>query len=109
MSRGILALSTAALLFASTGVAFANETGSVGGMIGGAAIGAAAGGPVGAVVGGAVVGNAITGPRYYHHHRYGYYHAVIITITATNSRAGAPSTRCRIRCASPTSAGVTLG
>ena len=76
MSRGIFALSTAALLCAAT-PAVANEGGSVAGMIGGAAIGAAAGGPVGAVVGGvggAVVGNAITGPRSYRHHRYAYYH-----------------------------------
>jgi hypothetical protein len=76
MSRAILAIATAAVLCASTEIASADQAGAFTGMIGGAAIGAAAGGPVGAVVGGiggAALGNAMTGPRYYHH-RYAYYH-----------------------------------
>ncbi len=73
MSRGILALSTAAPLFVSAQGALANESGAFTGMVGGAAVGAAAGGPVGAVVGsvgGAVVGNNMTG---HYHHRYVYH------------------------------------
>ena len=75
MSRGILAIATAAALCGSAGIAFGDQNGAFMGLVGGAAIGAAAGGPVGAVVGGvggAAVGNAMTGPTY--HRRYVYYH-----------------------------------
>ena len=68
----------AVLLFASSQMAFADETGLVGGAVAGAVVG----GPVGAVVGG-VVGNSMTNHRYYprsyayhpyhhYHHHYGY-------------------------------------
>jgi len=76
MFRGILVIAAAAALCASTGIAFADQGGAFTGLVGGAAIGAAAGGPVGAVVGGisgAAIGDAMTGPRYYRHHRYSYY------------------------------------
>ena len=89
MSRGILALSTAAALFVSTQGALANESGAFTGMVGGAAVGAAAGGPVGAVVGsvgGAVVGNNMTG---HYHHRYvyhPYHHRRQLTAVAGSQR-----------------------
>ena len=50
MSRTILALSTAALLCASSQIAFADESGAITGGVGGAVAGAVVGGPVGAVV-----------------------------------------------------------
>ena len=52
MSRTILALSTVALLCASSQIAFADESGAITGGVGGAVAGAVVGGPVGAVVGG---------------------------------------------------------
>ena len=50
--RPILALSTVALLCASSQIAFADENGAITGGVGGAVAGAVVGGPVGAVVGG---------------------------------------------------------
>jgi hypothetical protein len=76
MLRMSLVLSAAVLLCASPQIAFADETGLVGGAIAGAVVG----GPVGAVVGG-VVGNSVTNHRSYHrryayhpshYHHYGY-------------------------------------
>lgn len=52
MSGTILALSTVALLCASSQIAFADESGTITGGVGGAVAGAVVGGPVGAVVGG---------------------------------------------------------
>jgi hypothetical protein len=80
MSRTILALSTAALLCASSQIAFADESGAITGGVGGAVVG----GPVGAVVGGvggAAIGNSMTNHRHYHrgyayhpyHHHYDQY------------------------------------
>ena len=72
------------LLFASSQIAFADESGTVTGAVGGAVAGAVVGGPVGAVVGGvggAVIGNSVTNHRHYHrgyayhpyHHHYDQY------------------------------------
>ncbi len=52
MFRLILILSGAALIFASSQIAFADESGTVTGAVGGAVAGAVVGGPGGAVVGG---------------------------------------------------------
>ena len=68
MSRMSLVLSAAVLLCASSQIAFADETGLVGGAIAGAVVG----GPVGAVVGG-VVGNSVTNHRSYYHRGYAYH------------------------------------
>jgi uncharacterized membrane protein len=84
MSRTILALSTAALLCASSQIAFAEESGAITGGVGGAVAGAVVGGPVGAVVGGvggAAIGNSVINHRHYqrgygyhsYHHHYDQY------------------------------------
>jgi len=84
MSRLILFLSGAALLFASSQIAFADENGLATGAVGDAVAGAVVGGPVGAVVGGvggAAIGNSVTNHRHYHrgyayqpyHHHYDQY------------------------------------
>lgn len=77
MSRGLLVLSAAAMLCASSSLAYANETGALTGGVSGAAVGAVVGGPVGAVVGGlggAAIGNSITGRHRHYYHPYRRYH-----------------------------------
>src|ERR1700733_14619531 len=72
MSRTILALSTVALLCASSQIAFADESGAITGGVGGAVAGG---------VGGAAIGNSMTNHRHYHrgyayhpyHHHYDQY------------------------------------
>jgi uncharacterized membrane protein len=77
-------LSAAALLFASSQIAFADEAGTVTGAVRGDVAGAVVGGPVGAVVGGiggAAIENSVTNHRHYHrgyayhpyHHHHHYY------------------------------------
>ena len=86
MSRMILVLSAAALIFASSQIAFADENGLVTGAVGGAVAGAVVGGPVGAVVGGvggAAIGNSVTNHRHYHrgyaYHPYHHHYRSILT------------------------------
>jgi Glycine zipper len=66
MSKGVLALSAALLIGASTQIALADESGTVTGAVGGAVVGG---------VGGAAIGNSMTNHRYYHrHYVYHPYH-----------------------------------
>ena len=78
MRTSLLSLAAAALIFASSPAARADEFGTVGGGVGGAIVGGAVGGPVGAVAGGlagSAIGNHMTGRPYYWRHRgYAYYH-----------------------------------
>jgi hypothetical protein len=93
MSRTILALSTAALLCASSQIAFADESGAITGGVGGAVAGAVIGGPVGAVVGGvggAAIGNSVTNHRQYHR---GYGSIPITTTTINTDRSATASAR----------------
>src|SRR4051794_22398434 len=66
MRHSILALASAAALFALPSLAIADDAGAAAGATAGAVGGAVVGGPVGAVVGagaGAAVGGATTGPN----------------------------------------------
>ena len=84
MSRTILALSTVALLCASSQIALADESGAIregSGRVAGAVVG----GPVGAVVGGvggAAMGNSMSNHRRYHR---GYASCALITTTTINT------------------------
>ena len=68
MTKKTLALAAILATLAMPVVAYADETGLVGGAIAGAVVG----GPVGAVVG-AVVGNGVTDHRYHHHCWFDHY------------------------------------
>ena len=103
MSRLILALSTVALLCASSQIAFADESGAITGGVGGAVAGAVVGGPVGAVVGGvggAAIGNSMSNHRRYHR---GYAYPITATTintdrsTASGARTPLLSRLCRVR------------
>src|SRR5271166_1797150 len=77
MSRWMLGVAAATLIYTVSPAAFADESGAVTGGVTGAVGGALVGGPVGAVVGGvggAAIGNSMTNHHRYYHHPYAYTH-----------------------------------